>query len=99
MPYHKGQWSIICDVCGFEFLNTEVKKRWDGLIVCEDDFETDHPQKYLRVRSDGHTVNPIREEPEPIFIVSCTVVTNTALADYGTADCMTVGNHTLPPGY
>lgn len=29
-----------CDVCGFDYLRSELRKRWDGAIVCKKDFET-----------------------------------------------------------
>ena len=87
MPYQKGKWNVICDVCGFQFFNTQVRKRWDNLIVCDDDFETDHPQKYLRVRPDGLPVPFIRREPPDVFIFYCTLITNQGIADLGVADC------------
>lgn len=66
--YKKGCWNVICDSCGFQFKSDEVKKRWDGLIVCKDDFETDHPQKFVRARVDKQAVPFTRPEPEPVFI-------------------------------
>jgi hypothetical protein len=85
--YKKGCWNCICDVCGFEFKSDEVRKRWDGFIVCKDDFEYDHPQKYLRVREDSQSVPFVRSEPEETFIVFCTIITRQGIADVGTADC------------
>lgn len=37
--YVPGAWNAICDVCGFEFKSTELKDRWDGQKVCEQDWE------------------------------------------------------------
>lgn len=87
--FSSGKWNIICDVCGFKFKSDEVRRRWDGLIVCKDDFEHDHPQKFIRVKADGLPVNPIRNRPAEVFVVrQCTPFTVQALADIGTADCM-----------
>ena len=41
-----GGWNSICDVCGFKYKNIDLRKRWDGLMVCKDDFETRHPSDY-----------------------------------------------------
>ena len=99
MPYQKGKWSIICDVCGFTFYNTEVRKRWDNLIVCDKDFETDHPQKHLRVYPDGLPVDPIRDEPEDQFVFICDIFGRQSRANYGSADCMEADFTTLPLYY
>lgn len=62
--YKKGSWNVICDVCGKRHKSTDVRKRWDDLIVCKEDWEPDHPQKFLRVNADGKQVPFIRREPE-----------------------------------
>jgi len=85
--YSPGKWNIICDVCGWEFKSTEVRKRWDGLIVCHKDWEPDHPQKFLRVRSDPRPVPFIRDEPEDTFTYVCYMYANQAYADIAEADC------------
>ena len=46
--YKKGQWSAICDRCGFEFKSSQLKKTWDGLMVCKNDYEVRHPQDFIR---------------------------------------------------
>lgn len=86
-----GSHNIICDVCGVRFKFGDVRKRWDGLIVCHKDFEQDHPQKYLRVRETGQAVPVIRDEPEDNFVFVCDIVSIQPRADYGTAGCATVG--------
>ncbi len=93
MAYSKGQWNVICDVCGWEFKSSEVKKRWDGLVVCDADWETDHPQKYIQVRSDPQPVPAefIRSEPEDEFVVVCTVITNQGISGVGLSGCMISG--------
>lgn len=85
--YKKGQWNAICDSCGFEFKSSELKKRWDGLMVCSDDFEHDHPQKYLRVHEDSSSVPWVRTEPPETFIYVCRLSGATGFADLAEADC------------
>lgn len=93
--FSSGKWNIICDVCGFKFKSDEVRRRWDGLIVCKNDFEHDHPQKFIRVKADGLPVNPIRNRPEDTFITFCYLYDRGAYADLGTADCMAADNTTF----
>jgi hypothetical protein len=93
--FKSGEWNFICDVCGFKKKISEGRKRWDGLLVCLEDWETDHPQKYLRVRETGTAVSIIRDEPADNFIMVCTVITNQGIAGLGVAGCMIAGkdNH------
>lgn len=50
-----GNWNAICDQCGRKFKASMLKKRWDGLMVCHEDWETRHPQEFVRGRKDtGH---------------------------------------------
>lgn len=53
--YKKGEWNAICDVCGFKFKSGMMKERWDGLMVCRDDYETRHPQDLLKVKQENVT--------------------------------------------
>lgn len=34
-----GTYKRECDVCGFQYLRSELLKRWDGAIVCREDWE------------------------------------------------------------
>jgi hypothetical protein len=46
--YKPGQWNVVCDRCGQEFKSGELRKTWDGLWVCDKDFEVRHPQDFIR---------------------------------------------------
>lgn len=87
--FKKGSWNAICDVCGGKYKMLELRKRWDGLVVCKDDFETDHPQKYIRVRESGLAVPEIRNRPQDVFVEGavCNYITSSGLADIAVADC------------
>ena len=50
--YQPGNHWVICDRCGFAYRNSEVRKTWDGLVVCKEDWEPRHPQDLLRGRED-----------------------------------------------
>ena len=34
-----------CDVCGFTYYRRQLKRRWDGLLVCEKDYEEKHERQ------------------------------------------------------
>lgn len=42
--YIPGDYLRDCDVCGWTYLRSELKKRYDGYIVCDKDYETRHPR-------------------------------------------------------
>jgi hypothetical protein len=57
-----GPWGI-CDVCGFRYRLSSMRKRWDSLIVCDADFEERHPQEFVRAVRDKIVVYNARPEP------------------------------------
>jgi hypothetical protein len=61
-----GDWNAICDVCGFKFKASQLRRRWDGFMVCSEDYEERHPQDLLRVRPDRQSVPWVRPEPEDV---------------------------------
>jgi hypothetical protein len=96
--FKKGSYNAICDVCGGKFKMLDLQKRWDGLVVCKKDFENDHPQKYIRVRESGLAVPIVRDRPQDTFTgPTCSIWTSSPMADFGTADCATVGGNTNIP--
>lgn len=88
MSYKSGQWLAVCDRCGFEFLAKDLKKDWQGLMVCSNDYELRNPQDFIRVRPEKITPPWTRPEPEDEFITAaCDLWTTQGRADFGTADC------------
>lgn len=51
-----GDWNALCQVCGFKYKASELRKRWDGLRVCSKDFETRQPQDLIRGKQDNSSV-------------------------------------------
>ena len=43
-----GDWNALCDVCGFKFKSCDLKKRWDGLYVCKEDWEPRHESDFYK---------------------------------------------------
>lgn len=103
--FKAGSWNAVCDACGFRFKSHQLKKRWDGLMVCSKDYELDHPQKYLRVHPDNQTVPFVRPEQES-FIHFCDIEGSSGLADMAEADCaraditisLNSNDYTVPQG-
>jgi len=86
-------YKMACMRCGFWFPSTELKKEWTGLYVCKADFETRHEQTLIKVH--GEKAFPdIVSKDQDTYIGICTVATNSAYADLGTADCMQADNNT-----
>lgn len=57
-----------CDVCGIKYKRHEMRKRWDGLMVCNADYEVRHPQDFVKGIADRQTPPIIRDQVEPIYI-------------------------------
>lgn len=63
-----GDSNAICDCCGFKFKQSQLRKRWDGAMVCSKDFEVRHPQDFLKPRPERNNVRNPRPAPEPRFV-------------------------------
>lgn len=66
--YIPGDFWRCCDECGFDYRASQTFKRWDGLWVCRADFETRHPQDFVRGRKDVQNVPNPRPETDGPFI-------------------------------
>lgn len=57
-----GGWNAECDRCGFKFKNSDLKRTWDGLYVCKDDWEPRHPSDFQTGHKDDPSVPWTRPE-------------------------------------
>lgn len=97
-----GDWNAICDVCGHKFKASQLQKRWDGLMVCSEDWETRHPQEFIRpikdmqklpfTRPRGDMRDAVTGAPTGPFVSGafCTPFSQQGIADYASADCWRV---------
>jgi hypothetical protein len=86
-----GDWFAICDECGFKFHASKLRKRWDGLMVCPEDFELRHPQDFARVVPDNPTPPWIRPPPADVFVQTlCSGQARSCVVDYAVVDCAIV---------
>jgi len=74
--YAPGQWNIECDQCGQKFKSSQVKKQWDGLIVCKRCYDPRHPQDFVRGVSEKQSVPFTRPESTDDFTDGATSLTN-----------------------
>lgn len=58
--------NAICDSCGFKFKHYQLRKRWDGLMVCEQDWETRHPMDFQKVPRPEKAPSWTRPEPTDV---------------------------------
>ena len=63
-----GGWLVICDACGRKFKESELRKRWDGLMVCRGDWEVRQPQDYVRGVADIQAPPYVRPEQRDRFL-------------------------------
>ena len=66
--YTRGQWLVICEACGRKYKNTELRQRWDGFMVCEDDWEPRQPQDFVRGVADYQAPPFTRPEQGDVFV-------------------------------
>lgn len=65
--YKKGQWLVICDVCGMKYHSSDLKMRWDGLMCCTQDWNIRQPQDFVRGIPDPQAVPWSRPDVAPPF--------------------------------
>jgi len=65
--YISGEWNVTCDVCSKKIKANEARQRWDGFIVCPDDYENRQPQDFVKAQSDKITVPFTRPIPAYVF--------------------------------
>ena len=63
-----GDSKACCDVCGFDYKQSQLRKRWDGAMVCSADWEARHPQDQVKPRAERSVVKNARPAPEPRFL-------------------------------
>lgn len=86
-PYvRKGDWNGICQVCGFKKKASELQLRWDGLRVCDKDFELRHPADLYQGPTGPESIVPWTS-PEPTDVTVSVTFTG------GTSTPLPAGNN------
>jgi len=90
--YSHGNWNTTCDVCGRKYKSSDLRKRWDNLMVCAYDYEERQPQDFVRASVDKMAVPWSRPEPSDTFIVTmCTPETTSSIPGYAQPGCAIPG--------
>ena len=89
--YYSGDWKATCDVCGITYPASDLRKRWDNLMVCDYDFELRQPQDFVRASVDKMSVPWSRPEPSDVFEAMCTPQGSSSITGYATAGCAVAG--------
>lgn len=90
--YKSGDWNAVCDICGFRFKASKLKKNWKGQYVCEADFELRHPQEFVRVRPEKISVPWARPESDLEIGPACFIWDQSAYTGLAVVGCARVGN-------
>lgn len=69
-----GDSKAVCDECGFDFHQSQLRKRWDGAMVCAADWEARHPQDLIKPRSERSFVRDARPAPAYRFLTPSVAV-------------------------
>ena len=88
--FKSGDWNAVCDICGFRFKASQLKRNWKNEYVCENDFELRNAQDFIRVPTEKVSVPWVRPESD-IPLAACYVWGQSAFAGLGTAGCMRAG--------
>jgi hypothetical protein len=95
--YDSGNWWIICDVCARKVKATEAKHRWDGFIVCPEDFEERQPLDFLRSSADKIRVDFVRLPVDEFLPEQCSVQGRHAYPLFAVAGCTIAGYTVYSP--
>lgn len=63
-----GDHWMVCDVCGCDRRYSQMRRRWDNLWVCADDWEPRHPQDFLKAREDDSAPPVTRPADDTTFL-------------------------------
>ena len=87
-----GDWIALCDSCGRKYKASSLQKRWDGLMVCDDDFEQRQTQDFVRGSIDKIAVPWSRTEPTDSYVpMQCTNNGVSAIPAQAVPGCMIPG--------
>jgi hypothetical protein len=68
--YVHGDNNVICDRCGRKYKASDLKREWNGLYTCPDDWEIRHPQDLIRSKHDDQRPSLSRPEGTDTFITT-----------------------------
>lgn len=76
-----GEWNVLCDSCGRKFKASELKKRWDGFMVCAEDWEPRHIADFIKAPKGEKPIPWSRPEPSDVSVGPTYISTSTGTQD------------------
>ena len=76
--WKRGDWKVVCEVCGFFYHSSQIKLRWDGLRCCPKDWNPRQPQDFVRSRQDPQAVPWTNPDVNPTFVVPQSALLDTS---------------------
>jgi hypothetical protein len=89
-----GDWNARCDRCGKKMKGSELRKTWQGFMVCPEHWEPRQPQDFVKSVPE-HPTPPFVRNPGDIFLEQCTFNGLSAIPGYASPGCMTPGRPTI----
>lgn len=85
-------WRALCDRCGFDYYNYELRKEWTGFMVCDKCWEPRHPQDMIRAPKESEPLPWTRPDNDGVDVgVALNPATQTEIP----AGTFTTNNETL----
>jgi hypothetical protein len=76
------EYNAQCDSCGRYFKASKLRARWDGVMVCKEDWEPRHSLDFYRTKNDAHPLpftRPASDGPDVAPALNPATVTTTPL--------------------
>lgn len=89
--YIPGDHWVVCDRCGLEYRESQMRRTWDNLIVCPKDYERRHPQDFVRAQKDQIAAQGLVRPPQDDRFITPSCTTRSAEAGEAIAGCAIAG--------
>lgn len=89
--FRPGDRWLECDRCGFDYRLHEMKREWNGLVVCTSCHEPRHPQDFIKVVEDRIAPRGPVRPPSPLSFVTRTYDSNPFNANNAVAGIAVAG--------
>lgn len=63
-----GDSKAVCDRCGFDYKQSQLRKEWTGAMVCSGCWDPRHPQDNVSARAERNNVQDARPAPAYRFL-------------------------------
>lgn len=89
--YKPGDHNVHCMRCGRDYHESDMRKEWNGLIVCKRCWEPRHPQDFVRATKDKVAAEGLVTGRRTAQYTIPTCTTRSAIAGVAIAGCAIAG--------